>query len=181
MVFFYLLMLVVCILCQPVHFLLIYWFVFCVDLYIICRCYWFVFFCVSLFIFCLCFEWACTLYIDVTGLYFVWACTLSVDVTGLYFVSACSFSVYDTGFIFCVCLYIFCWCYWFIFCVGLYLLGGNLPALVLMQDVDIAASRQTHSGCVGTRYIYDADVWVVQIWHLSQLTLFFRSSRVTLK
>ena len=160
-----------------------YWFVFCVSLYIVCRCYWFVF-CVGLYIICRCYWFvffvsACTFSVYDTGfifcvglyiiywcnwLYFVWACTFSVSVTCLFFVSVCTFSVYDTG---------------FIFCVGLYLLGGNLPALVLVQDVDIAASGQTHSGCVGTRYVYDGDIWVVQIWHLSQLTLFFRSSRVT--
>ena len=143
-----------------------YWFIFCVDLYIICWCYLFVF-CVSLYIICC------------TGLFFVSACTLSVDVTVCFLCRPVHY-LWCYWFVFCVSLYIICWCsYWFVFCVGLYLLGGNLPALVLVQDVDIATSRQAHSGCVGTRYVYDADIWVVQIWHLSQLTLFFRSSRVT--
>ena len=145
-------MLLVCILCLPVHFLLIYWFVFCVGLYIVCRCYYFVF-CVGLYIICSCY-W----FVFCVSLYIVCRCYWFVFCVGLYiicrcywfvfFVSACTFSVYDTG---------------FIFCVGLYLLGGNLPALVLVQDVDIAASGQTHSGCVGTRYVYDGDIWVVQI------------------
>lgn len=46
---------------------------------------------------------------------------------------------------------------------GLHLLGGDFPALVLVQDVDIAARRQTHGGCVGARHDDDTDLWVVQV------------------
>lgn len=64
---------------------------------------------------------------------------------------------------------------------GLYLLGGDFPALVLVQDVDIAACRQTHSGCVRAWHNDDADLRVVQVWHLSELCLLLCSLRMTYK
>lgn len=64
---------------------------------------------------------------------------------------------------------------------GLYLLGGDFPALVLVQNVDIAARRQTHSGCVGAWHDDDTDLRVVQVWHLSELCLLLCSFRMTYK